>query len=452
LSIVLGSLSYAASAIYGPRFRQMGPLLPAIASLLLSSLVLIPLAAVVERPWTATPTLQSLGALLAVGLLGTALGNVLYFRLLGTLGTISTTSQAYLRVPIGVLVSVLVLGETLSSSGVLGLICVVVGVAAMTIPKGAMVPMLTAVRTRFGQHFHLLPDYLLLLVLAVLWAGSYIWVKIGLASIPPLTLMLGRISVAALFLLMVLKVRGLSLPRDPLVWRRLAIQGVFTTVIPFSLVAWGQQWVDAGAAAILNSLAPMFVFLITWGVTRHEPANPLKLFGVMAGLSGVVVVIGPEALFGMGSEIIPPIALVVASLSYGLGAINSRHFRGSNPVVSATGAMLCAALILLPFALVIERPWTVSPTWSALGAMLAVGVLSTGCGFLIYFRLARTIGSLGVSTQSYLRAPIGVVLGALVLGETITSPLIAGMLLVVIGVGAMTMPAGSVVAGASKRA
>ncbi len=447
LSIVCGSIAYATSAIYGRSFRHMGPFVPAAGSLLLASIVLIPMALIVEQPWTVSPSATSVTALIIVGLFGTALGNVLYFRLLGSIGSIATTSQAYLRVPIGVLVSMLLLGETLSTSGAAGLVLVVIGVAAMTIPRGTRIPAGWLGRGHAGSGQTLAAqsprytEYALLLLLAVLWAGSFVWVKIGLETIPPLTLMLGRISIAALALLVIVKMRGLRLPRDADVWKRSALQGILTTVIPFSLVAWGQQWVDAGVAAILNSLAPVFAFLVTWSVTRHESASALRLFGIVAGLSGVALVIGPSAWGGIGRELIPQLAIVAASLSYGLGAINSRHFRGADPAVSATSALLCATAIMLPLALLVERPWNIVPSTSSLTAMIGIGLFSTALGFLIYFRLSRTLGPILLSSQSYLRAPIGVLLGAVILGEAVTGWMLGGMAMVVVGVAAMSLPA-----------
>ena len=465
LAIVLASLSYATSAIYGRTFRDMGPMAPAAGSLAIGAALLLPLALVVERPWTASPTLSSVIALVVLGVVCTALGNVLYFRLLGTLGSLGTTAQSYLRVPIGVLAGMLLLDEKLTATAGIGLVCVVAGVAAMTIsaplpvwlaerssPDGLRSSVAawlvwfrrvsdTAVRL-INHRSPLTLDHILLLVIATLWAGSYIWIKIALDTLPPLTLMAGRLIVAGLFLLAVLRVQGKRLPRDQASWRMFAWQGMLASVLPFTLVAWGQQWVDAGPTAILNSISPVFAFLITWGITRHEPATRQKLLGVLAGLLGVAIVIGPRAFSGMADStpLVPQIAIVLSSLCYACAAIYTRNFKASDPVVTAAGAMLTGALLLTPLALIVDRPWTLAPSTAALAAVVALGVLSTGLGFVIYFRLARTLGSMGVTAQSYLRAPIGVLLAAVLLGEALTLSMLAGLVLVVIGVAAMTLP------------
>lgn len=448
LAIVLASLSYATAAIYGRGFREMSPLVPACGSLLLGALILTPLALVVERPWNASPTAASVIALVILAVFCTALGNVLYFRLLGTLGSLGTTAQSYLRVPIGVLAGLLLLGEELTATAGIGLLCVVAGVMAMTWPSDKPAPVswqtLGGVRSAISRRWLASPaalkDYALLLFVATLWAGSYIWVKIGLVTITPLTLMAGRIAIAAAFLHIVMLWSAKSLPAGREVWGNYAFQGALSTVLPFVLVAWGQQWVDAGPTAILNSVSPVFAFLITWGLTRHEPATPMKLFGVIAGLLGVVTVIGPATLFTLGRETLPQIAIVLSALCYALGAINSRHFKGADPLVTAAGALTAATAIILPVAIVVEQPWRLSPSWAGIASMLTLGVFSTGLGYMLYFRLVRSLGSIGVTAQSYLRAPVGVLLAAALLGEPVTAAMIAGMALVMIGVAAMTMP------------
>lgn len=455
LALVVASLSYATSAIYGRGFRDMNPVVPACASLLFGAAVLAPLAIAIDRPWTISPSVTSMTALVALAVLCTALGNVLYFRLLGTLGSIGTTAQSYLRVPIGVLAGIFLVGESPSSTAWAGLFFVVAGVMAMTWPSSKPLPIprrafaraeaiayvaFDALRQAWRRRVPAAAlEYILLVLVATLWAGSYIWVKIGLQSIPPLTLMAGRIVIAAVALSLVLRWRGLDIPIGRGTWRRYSVQGFLATVLPFSLVAWGQQWVDAGPTAILNSLAPVFVFLITWLVTRHEPATPLKLAGVVLGIVGVTVVIGVDALRGLGGHLLPQLAIVLSSLCYAFGTVNSRHFARDDPMVSAAGALIGASAIIVPAALVIEQPLWSRPSLEGVMAMVMLGLVSTGIGYILYFRLARTLGTIGMTSQSYLRAPIGVLLAALLLGEAVTASMLLGMALVIAGVAAMTL-------------
>jgi len=234
--------------------------------------------------------------------------------------------------------------------------------------------------------------------------------------------------------------RRIALPRDPGTWRNFLVQALLNSVVPFTLIAWGQQVVEAGLATILNSTAPIFTFLLTWGITRHEPASARKLVGVIAGLAGVTLIVGVQALGGAGQELWSQLAIVAATVCYAGAAIFGRTFSGLSPIVPAAGSMLCGAAILIPLSLLIDRPWTLSPSTSSLAALAGLSVFSTALAFLVYFRLLNTLGSVGTTAQAYLRVPIGVAIGMVFLGESLSPTAWAGLVCVVLGVAAMTMP------------
>jgi drug/metabolite transporter (DMT)-like permease len=280
----------------------------------------------------------------------------------------------------------------------------------------------------------------LLALLAMLWGASYTFIKLGVATIPPLTLIAARTLIAGLLLLMVLRWRGLALPKDAANWRRFMFQACLNSVIPFTLIAWAEQSLDAGLAAILSSTSPIFAFLLTFAVTRHEPVAGRKLFGVAAGLAGICLILGVQALRGLGIELVAQLAMVTATVAYAGAAIFGRAFRAMDPMIPATGSLMCGAAILIPLSLV-DRPWTVAASASSVLALLGLAVFSTALAFVIYFRLVRTLGSIGTTAQAYLRVPIGVAIGVLFLGETPTSTAWIGLGCVVIGVAAMAIPA-----------
>jgi drug/metabolite transporter (DMT)-like permease len=281
----------------------------------------------------------------------------------------------------------------------------------------------------------------LLLVLATLWASSYSFIKIAVASIPPLTLMAARTAIAGAILLAILHARGLRLPRDARTWRQFAIQACLNSVVPFTLIAWGQQTVDASLATILNSTSPIFTFLLTALVTRHEPVTGRKLFGVAAGVLGIALIVGLQALHGLGREVWAQLALVLAAVFYAGAAIFGKSFKGLDPMMPAAGSLLFGAAFLIPASLVVDRPWTLAPTLGAVMALLALAVFSTALAFVIYFRLVQTLGSVGTTAQAYVRVPIGVAIGVLFLSETLSPTAIAGLVCVVAAVIAMTLPA-----------
>ncbi|MDT3376789.1 DMT family transporter [Labrys portucalensis] len=281
----------------------------------------------------------------------------------------------------------------------------------------------------------------LLLALSALWGASYAFIKVGVETIPPVTLIAARTLIAGAILVAVLRLRGLGLPADRRIWERFALQACLNSVVPFTLIAWAEQTTDAGLATILNSTSPIFAFLLTAALTRHEAVTGRKLFGVAAGLIGTCLIVGVEALGGFGHEMGAQLAIVAATLCYAGAAIFSKSFRGLDPMIPAAGSLVSGAMVLVPASLIVDRPWTLAPSATSVLALLALSVFSTALAFVIYFRLVQTLGSVGTTAQAYLRVPIGVAIGVLFLGETLSSTAWAGLACVVVGVVAMTMPA-----------
>ena len=284
-------------------------------------------------------------------------------------------------------------------------------------------------------------EFALLGLLAVLWGASYTFIKLGVATIPPLTLIAARTLIAGVLLLMVLRLRGLGMPGDVTNWRRFLFQGCLNSVIPFALIAWAECSVDAGLATILSSASPVFTYLLTSTIARHEPVTARKLFGVLTGMAGICLIIGVQALSGIGEQLVAQIAIVVATISYAGAAMFGRSFTGLDSMMPATGSLLSGAAILLPFSLVVDRPWTLTPSAGSLLALLGLAVFSTALAFVVYFRLILTLGSVGTTAQAYLRVPIGVAIGVVFLGDSLSATAWIGLGCVVIGVAAMTTPA-----------
>src|SRR3954453_12837382 len=281
----------------------------------------------------------------------------------------------------------------------------------------------------------------LLALLAALWGASYTFIKLGVATIPPISLIAARTLIAGLVLLAVMRWCGVRLPMDAATWPRFLFQACLNSVVPFTLIAWAERSLDAGLATILNSTVPVFAFLLTFAITRHEPVTAQKLFGVLTGLAGICLIVGVQALGGLGEQLIAEIAIIVATICYAGAAIFSRGFEGLDPMAPAAGSMLSGAAILVPLSLVMDRPWTLAPSASSMLALLSLAVFSTALAFVIYFRLIQTLGSVGTTAQAYLRVPIGVAIGVAVLGERLSPTAWIGLACVVAGVAAMTIPA-----------
>lgn len=288
--------------------------------------------------------------------------------------------------------------------------------------------------------------YLLLMLLATLWGSSYGLIKLGVETIPPLTFAALRTTIAAAVLLVVLWLRGVRLPQDAATWKLFLIQGALGSIVPFTLLSWAQRTVDAGLATILNSTSPIFVFLMIVLIggrhrdspSAHDRATVRQLFGVVAGIGGVSLIVGAEALGGVGRDLWGQLAVVLASVGYAGAAVYGRRFRALDPMLPATGSLVAAAAVLVPAAVLVEHPWTVSPSATSVAALFGLAVFSTALGLVIYFRILAVLGSVGTTAQAYLRVPVGVAIGVFLLGETLAPSALAGLVFVVFGVWAMT--------------
>lgn len=211
-------------------------------------------------------------------------------------------------------------------------------------------------------------ELFLLGFLALLWGSSYLFIKVAVAEIPPITLISLRVFGAALFLMIVMWLRAEGLPGDARIWRMLMVQAFFNSIGAWMVLAWGQQFVGAGLASVLNSTSPIFVVLITAFVTRHEGIGGRKLLGAALGILGVVLIVGVDVLGVLGEQIAGQVACLVGAALYAGAAIYGKRFGHLSAVATATGTMICASVVLVPAALALERPWALSPSLAAMVA------------------------------------------------------------------------------------
>jgi drug/metabolite transporter (DMT)-like permease len=280
----------------------------------------------------------------------------------------------------------------------------------------------------------------LLLLLSALWGSSYAFIKLGIATIPPVTLIAGRTVIAGSLLLIILRWRGVAMPLDLAHWRKFFIQSLLNSAIPFTLIAWGERSLDSGLSVILNSTSPIFTFLLGSLLFHQEKATWPRLVGVVAGLGGVTLIVGMTALQGLGSRTLAALAIVAATICYAGAALFGRQFRGLAPMIPAAGSLVAGSIILVPISLALDRPWLLAPSMESIAALLALAIFCTALALVIYFRLLELLGPLGTVAQAYLRVPFGVAIGLLFMGETLAPTAGVGLVLVIIGVFAMTRP------------
>ena len=278
----------------------------------------------------------------------------------------------------------------------------------------------------------------LLMLLASLWGLSFSWIKVAVRTIPPITAICARTLLASSCLLLVMRARQVRFPRDRATLSLLVVQACLNSAVPFVLVAWGEEHVSAALATILGSMSPIFAALITGTVTRHENLSVRKCAAVAGGLVGVALIVGKDALSGLHANVAAELAIVAASCCYGSAAVFGARFKSHDPLVPATGSLAAGALILFPFSLAIDRPWTLHPSVDSLVALAGLAILSTALTFLLYFRLIATLGTLGASAQAYLRVPVGVGLAMLWFGDRLPAGAWIGMALVIVSVAGMT--------------
>jgi drug/metabolite transporter (DMT)-like permease len=275
-------------------------------------------------------------------------------------------------------------------------------------------------------------DWLLLLALSLLWGGSFLFGKVAVGEIPPLTVALGRVALAALALNLLLAVLDQRLPWGRAVWLAFLGMGLLNNALPFSLIFWGQTRIGAGLASILNATTPLWTVVAAHVLTHDEKLNAGKGLGVLLGLAGVVVLIGPSA-FADGDDVSAMMAVVLATASYAAAGIFGRRFAtmGLAPLHVAAGQVTAATIIMLPLALLIDHPWRLpAPGVAAIGALVGLSLASTALAYVIYFRLLAVAGATNLLVVTFLIPPSALAFGVVLLDEALQPHHLGGLALI----------------------
>lgn len=288
-----------------------------------------------------------------------------------------------------------------------------------------------AVKTVMGP-----AEWGLLVALSAIWGGSFLFVALAVRDLPPLTIVALRLALAALALQAVLRIAGIALPGGRSAWSAFFGMGLLNNAIPFTLITWAQGHIPSGLASILNATTPLFAVLVAHALTRDEPLTPGRLAGTLVGFAGVAAMIGPAAFAGLGLGIAAQVAVLLAALSYAVSGVFGRRFRtlGIAPAAAAAGQVTASAILLLPFALVVDRPWSLPlPGAEALLAVAALALLSTAFAYVLFFRVLASAGATNVILVTFLIPVSAILLGVLVLGERLAPRHAAGMALIALG-------------------
>jgi drug/metabolite transporter (DMT)-like permease len=280
----------------------------------------------------------------------------------------------------------------------------------------------------------------LLVTLSVLWGGSFFFVAIAVNDLPPLTIVVARIAIAALALHGLLWLLGHKLPRDARAWVAFFGMGLLNNVVPFTLIVWGQTHIASGLAAILNATTPLFTLIVAHLATRDEKMSRGGVAGVVVGFAGVGIMVGGTALRSLGTDVIAQFAILAAALSYAFAAVFGRRFAtmGIAPVATATGQLTASAIVLLPVMVLLDHPWTLPmPSYSTIAALAGLALVSTAIAYIIYFRILQTAGATNLLLVTFLIPVSAILLGTLVLGETLLPKHVMGMALIGVGLAAI---------------
>ena len=276
----------------------------------------------------------------------------------------------------------------------------------------------------------------LLLLLALLWGSSFFFYKVLVAVLPPVTVVLGRVGIAAIAMNLWLLAQGQAMPLSGKLWLRFLLLGFLNSSLPFVLIAWGELRISSGLASILNATTPIFMVAVAhWG-TDDEKLSAGKAVGIALGILGVIVLVGPGVLGGAGA-IWGELAVIAASCSYGFGGVYSRRFKDLSPLQAATGQMTGATILLIPLSLLMDRPWTLAmPHLDVWAAWLAIALVNTALAYVVYYRMVANIGVTYISLVTFLIPVIALFLGGMFLDESVTLQALAGMAIIALGLAA----------------
>lgn len=286
-------------------------------------------------------------------------------------------------------------------------------------------------------HIQMRPrEWALLLLLALIWGGSFLFNGLALKELPPLVIVAVRVGLAAIALHVVMRAQGLVLPRNPHLWLGFFWLGLFNNALPFGLIVWAQTHIPSGLASILNATVPLFGVVVAHFMTQDEKVDARRVLGVLTGVAGVATMVG-DGMSGLPQDhIYGELAVLCAALSYAFATVYGRRFKAWNiaPLTVTTGQTTMASLVLMPLALLIDAPWTLTqPSVSTWFSLIMLALVSTALAYILYFKILSSAGAVNVSLVTLLIPPFAILLGVFVLGEQLEQRHFLGMTLIAIG-------------------
>ena len=279
-------------------------------------------------------------------------------------------------------------------------------------------------------------EWMLLVLLSVVWGGSFFFNGLALQEFPTLSIVTARVGLAALALLFLMKMLGQGIQLNRQILKAFFGMSFLNNVVPFSLIVWGQQHIASGVASILNATTPLFTMLVAHWFTTDEKINPRRLLGVLTGMGGVGLMMGLDSMESSGFHLLGQSAILLAAFSYGLAGVYGKRFAqlGISPLATATGQLCASSMILIPLTLWIDQPWTMAmPSIEGMGSLLGIALLSTALAYVIYFRLLKTAGATNLLLVTLLIPVSAIILGVFLLDESLEPQHLSGMAVISLG-------------------
>jgi drug/metabolite transporter (DMT)-like permease len=271
--------------------------------------------------------------------------------------------------------------------------------------------------------------------LCLAWGFAFLLIAIALPSFPPLTLVALRLGLGALILYLIMRWQGLALPTDRRWWLHFSLLSILGNLIPFTLISWAEVHITSGQAGLLMALMPISTMVLAHFFVAHEQLTPRRVLGIMAGFAGVVVLVGGDALAGLGgTSLVAQLAVIAATFAYAVNSVYTKRLPPINGLVAATGSLIVGTLIMLPFSVVLEQAWLLQPSAGAWLAAIALGLLSTGLATWVYFIVVSDCGPGFLSLCNYIIPALSFAAGALLLAEPVSGWQFLGLVVICGGI------------------
>lgn len=276
-------------------------------------------------------------------------------------------------------------------------------------------------------------EWAMLLILSVLWGGSFFFIAVAVKGLPPITIVLLRVALAALALNLVLLAVGQRLPVDRRHWKAFFVMAALNNAVPFTLIVWGTAHIPSGLASVLNASAPLWALVVAHVLTHDEKMTRPRVVGVIIGFAGIIYMIGVDAVRAMGTHVVAQLAVVAGAFCYALGSATGRRLQylAMKPLLFSAGQFAAATVLMLPVALLVDRPWQLPvPGVEVMAAVAGLAIVSTAFAYIIYFRVLSSAGAVNILLVTFLVPITSILLGAAFLGERLQPSHFLGMALI----------------------